>query len=106
MTHTITIRSIDEDESTAYAARFRCDAPVGAQCRLWCNEDHELHYGNEECVKFDQGYCLNIEGWFDDAWAWEECYDGVGQPDHDGAIEFTWHGWEGITWHYADEVAR
>lgn len=103
MTHTVTISKVDEDTSTAYAGKFSCDAPEGATCRLWCDEDHELHDGTEECEKFDQGYCVHLEGWFDDAWAWEECYDGPGTPDHDGEIALTFHGEDGVTWHYADE---
>ncbi|MDQ1169599.1 hypothetical protein QE392_001403 [Microbacterium proteolyticum] len=106
MTHSITIREVGDDESTAHAGTFACDAPVGARCRLWCNEDHDMHYGDEECEKVDQGYCLSIEGWFDDAWAWEECYDGEGKPDHSGEIAFTFHGEYGVTWHYASEAAR
>lgn len=106
MTHTITIAIGDEDASTAYAGRFHCDEPDGARCRLWCDEDHDVHdmEGPWDCEMFDQGYCLWLEGWFDDAWMWEELYDGPGKPDHDGEIAFTFQGEDGVLWHYADET--
>src|SRR3546814_19806604 len=48
-------------------ARMVCDAPVNSPCRLHCGiceeylqDDHDSHELS------DMGYCLKIEGWFDD----------------------------------------
>lgn len=102
MTHAIEIGPYEEDIAPAHA-RFTCDEQAGARCRVWCDfgcaaeSDH-----GDECRLRDQGYCGWIEGWFDDAWAWEECYEGDGRPIRSGAIDFHHHGEDGPTWFYVE----
>lgn len=80
-------------------ARLLCDAPVGAQCRLWCDkgcdsagEDHADYHELS-----DTGYCIKTEAWFDDEPF--ELYHGDEHPLRSGPVELEWQG-DTYTWAY------
>ena len=82
-------------------AAIVCDAPEGASCRTWCDEGCEFgtseHWENHTLR--DQGYCTQVEGWFDDPF---ECYGGSTAPLRSGPVDLIWEG-DYFTWRYADD---
>lgn len=81
--------------------RITCSAPVGAPCRLHCGicedyprEDHASH------ELHDMGYCLFVEGWFDDSSVIFEMYDGGETELRSGPVDLSWDG-DGVLWSYA-----
>lgn len=97
---------IEVTDAEAWTGTMVCDAPVGAPCRMHCEiceeyleDDHDTHNLR------DQGYCLKVEGWFDDSI--EGCYDG---PDRgwrreieSGPVLITWNG-DWMVWAYDEAV--
>jgi hypothetical protein len=81
--------------------RMLCDAPEGAPCRMHCGicedyweDDHDTH------EQHDQGYCLRVEGWWDDPTSVLDGYGGTTELIRSGPVMFEWDG-DGYTWEYA-----
>src|SRR3546814_15134365 len=72
-------------------ARMVCDAPVNSPCRLHCGICEEYLQAEHDSHELsDMGYCLKIEGWFDD----EVLANYAGKPTTlrpDPAL-ITWNG--------------
>jgi hypothetical protein len=95
------IEVTDPESTFTRGVRIVCDAPVGAPCRMHCDvceeyleDDHDTH------ELHDQGYCIKIEGWFDDFPA--DCYDGdvlAFEALHAGPVILTWNG-DWMVWKY------
>lgn len=80
-------------------AVMKCDAPVGAPCRLWCLHDCETAHDDHELYHHlvDQGCCVQIDGWFDDDPF--DAYTGVEAPLRSGPVVLVWEG-DYFTWRY------
>lgn len=80
-------------------AKLSCTAPVGAPCRLWCDEGCESAGQDHAEVHElrDQGYCCRTVGWFDDSPL--ERYDGGIEPLRSGPVILTWDG-DTYNWSY------
>lgn len=94
------------DASGNVTAKLSCSAPVGAPCRLWCDQGCESagkdHAEVHELT--DQGHCCRTEGWFDDSPF--ELYDGDEAPLRSGPVILTWDG-DTYNWSYdPDERAK
>lgn len=89
------------DRDGYITGRMICDAPHGADCRLWCvhdcteTTDEHLHEHHLE----DQGRCIQTDGWFDEIF---DAYSGDQAPLHSGPVNLHWHG-DFYTWTYATE---
>lgn len=107
MSHAIRIGPFEEGVAPSYVD-FVCTEPEGARCRVWCDRGcvTELDHDEDQCELYDQGYCGWIEGWFDDAYAWRDRFDGDGEPVRDGEIDFHHHGEDGPTWFYLPPRTR
>lgn len=105
MPHRIEVPEMTEDVTPSFA-EFSCTEPLGSRCRVWCDRGCVTESEHsDECDLYDQGYCGWIEGWFDSAWAWEECYEGDDIPTRSGEIDFHHHGEDGPTWFYVTDHA-
>jgi len=97
------IEVTDPESTFTSGVRIVCDAPVGAPCRLWCDEtecEEGASENHESHTLSDQGYCARTEGWFDDFPA--DCYDGdvlAFDALHSGPVILTWNG-DWMVWSY------
>lgn len=83
-----------------------CDAPPGADCRMWCEFDlcsEGYQEGHEDHALFDQGECSVISCLNGDPSLIPELYDGPEAPLLPGFIDLTWDN-DGVVWSYADLV--
>jgi len=92
---------LEVEPAADWVGRMVCDAPEGAKCRMACDEcDEYLSANHDEHELHDQGYCLKVEGWFDDGV--DNCYDGdvfaLGRL-HSGPVLITWNG-DWMVWRY------
>jgi hypothetical protein len=88
--------------------RIKCAAPVGAACRLWCENGCEQHpvydEDGEEIIEplFDHGWCIATEGYFDDTSLIPELYSGDYQVIARLPIRVWWDG-DGARWEWPEE---
>ncbi|QLD10912.1 hypothetical protein [Microbacterium oleivorans] len=94
---------IELEADGAIRPTLTCSAPEGASCRLHCGicedywqDDHDQH------TLIDQGYCLAVEGWFDDPGVIFELYNGGTTPLRSGPVVFSWDG-DSTLWAYDPE---
>lgn len=102
---TVNPHRVEIEEGADWAGRMVCEAPVGAPCRMHCDvceeyleDDHDTH------ELHDMGYCIKVDGWFDDGV--EQCYDGPDRGSlerlHSGPVTITWNG-DWMVWEYDTE---
>src|SRR4051812_204210 len=83
-----------------------CDAPVGAPCRMWCEQgcldsDSEGHDAHE---LVDQGYCIPLEYITEDGDGWtHESYIGPDRRLVQVPIELESQG-ESFRWRMAEDL--
>lgn len=83
---------------------FRCDAPEGADCRMWCDERCEnWTEAHESHVLRDQGTCFTKEWWDIDQAAALEGYVGSERDSLvSGPINVLSACEDEFTWEYAE----